>query len=76
MDFSGNHLLSREAAVQRIRAAVEARRDPDLVIIARTDGGLVSRAEAITRMQLLADAGADVVYPTHFPFSQGGRRRR
>lgn len=69
MDFSGNHLLSRETAVQRIRAAVEARRDPDLVIIARTDGALVSREESIARMQLFADAGADVVYPTHYPFS-------
>jgi methylisocitrate lyase len=70
MDFSHNHLLSRKAAVQRIRAAVEARRDPDMVVIGRTDGALVSFEECLTRMRLLAEAGADVVFPTHLPFDR------
>lgn len=70
MDFSGNHLISREAAVQRIRAAVEGRRDPDMVIIARTDGALVSFEECLTRMHLLAEAGADALFPTHLPFDR------
>ena len=69
MSFKENHLMSREAAIQRIRAAVEARTDPDLIIIARTDGALVSHEESIIRMQLLAEAGADMVFPTHFPYS-------
>lgn len=68
MQFSDNRHLSREAAVQRIRAAVEARRNPDTVIIARTDGALISKEESLIRMKLLADAGADVIKPTHFPF--------
>jgi 2-methylisocitrate lyase-like PEP mutase family enzyme len=38
-----------------------------LVIIA-TDRALISRKESIIRMQLLADAGADVVFPAHLPF--------
>ncbi|NDV10266.1 isocitrate lyase/PEP mutase family protein [Rhodococcus sp. IEGM 248] len=68
MQFKDNHHLSREAAVQRIRAAVEARRNPDTVIIARTDGALISKEESLVRMRLLAEAGADVIKPTHFPF--------
>lgn len=68
MQFKDNHHLAREAAVQRIRAAVEARRNPDTVIIARTDAALISKEESLVRMRLLAEAGADVIKPTHFPF--------
>jgi 2-methylisocitrate lyase-like PEP mutase family enzyme len=68
MQFKDNHHLDRDAAVQRVRAAVEARRDPDTVIIARTDSALISKEEALIRMRLFAEAGADVIKPTHFPF--------
>lgn len=68
MQFKDNHHLSRDAAVQRVRAAVEARRDPDTVIIARTDSALISKEEALLRMRLFAEAGADVIKPTHFAF--------
>ena len=68
MQFKDNRHLSREAAVQRIRAAVEARRNPDTVIIARTDSALISKEESLVRMRLLAEAGADVIKPAHFPF--------
>ncbi|MDE2198440.1 MAG: isocitrate lyase/PEP mutase family protein [Rhodospirillales bacterium] len=47
--------------VAKIRAAVEARRDPELVIIARTDAG--SEEEAVARAQAYAAAGADMVQP-------------
>lgn len=62
------HMLDRqvvpiEEMVSKIRAAVAARRDPDLVIIARTDArtskGL---AEAITRGRAYVEAGADVLF--------------
>ena len=68
MQFKDNHHLGRDAAVQRVRAAVEARRDPDTVIIARTDSALISKEEALVRMRLFAEAGADVIKPTHFAF--------
>ncbi|MBI4272145.1 MAG: isocitrate lyase/PEP mutase family protein [Candidatus Rokubacteria bacterium] len=50
-----------EEAVAKIRAAVAARRDPGLVIIARTDAR--DPAEATRRAQAFAAAGADVVKP-------------
>ena len=68
MQFKDNHHLTRDAAVRRVQAAVEARRDPDTVIIARTDSALISKEEALLRMRRFAEAGADVIKPTHFPF--------
>jgi 2-methylisocitrate lyase-like PEP mutase family enzyme len=49
--------------VGKIRAAVEARRDPDLVVIARTDAVAVAGLEAaIDRARAFADAGADLLF--------------
>jgi 2-methylisocitrate lyase-like PEP mutase family enzyme len=50
----------------RIRAAVAARKDPDFVIVARSDAFWVHRdlEDCIARLQLYADAGADMVFPT------------
>lgn len=45
----------------KIRAAVQARRDPDTLIIARTDAPTVD--EAIERSKLYVEAGADLVQP-------------
>lgn len=70
MRFDDNHHLTRDAAVQRVRAAVEARRDPDTVIVARTDSALISKEEALLRMRLFAEAGADVIKPTHWEWSE------
>lgn len=54
-------LLSLEEAAGKIRAAVEARRDPALVIIARTDAR--TPEESIRRARAYVEAGADVVKP-------------
>jgi methylisocitrate lyase len=52
------------AAVQRIRAAVTARRDENLLIMARTDIRAVSGlGAAIERAKSLVDAGADAIFP-------------
>jgi 2-methylisocitrate lyase-like PEP mutase family enzyme len=53
-------------AAARIRAAVEAREDPDFVIVARSDAFWVSGdlEDAIERLKLYAEAGADMVFPT------------
>lgn len=54
-------IIPIEEAVAKIRAAVAARRDPDLVIIARTDSR--EEADAIRRARAYAEAGADLVQP-------------
>ena len=55
-----------EEAAERIRAAVAARRNPDFLIAARSDAFWVHRdlEDCIARLQLYAEAGADMVFPT------------
>ncbi|WP_090390992.1 MULTISPECIES: isocitrate lyase/PEP mutase family protein [Pseudomonas] len=52
-------LISVEEGVGKIRAALEARVDPDLSIIARTHAGVLSADEVIRRTQAYQEAGAD-----------------
>jgi methylisocitrate lyase len=54
-------------AVARIRAAVDARTDPDLLIVARTD--VADPGEAIERACRFAEAGADLIQPISRTFS-------
>jgi methylisocitrate lyase len=57
-------VVDDETAIKRIRAAVDARRDPNLLIMARTDArGVVGLQGAIDRMRALVDAGADAIFP-------------
>lgn len=60
------NLLSKERAAERIRAAAAARRNPDFLIAARSDAFWVHRdlEDCIARLQLYAEAGADMVFPT------------
>lgn len=59
----GIQVVSRQLALQRISAAVAARRDPNFLIIARTDArSAVGLDEAIARGKAFRDAGADVVF--------------
>jgi methylisocitrate lyase len=53
-------------AASRIRAAVDAREDPDFLIVARCDAFWVSQDldDTIARLELYADAGADMLFPT------------
>ena len=61
--FSGKEVVSRSEAVERVRAAVEARIDPDFQIIARTDArAVLGLDEALWRAQAFVEAGADVVF--------------
>jgi len=54
-------ILPLEEGAAKIKAAVHARRDPNLVIVARTDA--VDVEEAIARAQAYVAAGADMVQP-------------
>ena len=48
----------------KIRAAAEARCDPDLVLLARTDArGVTDFDDAVSRAQSYLDAGADWIFP-------------
>jgi len=61
--FEGKAVISAAAMVQKIRAAVDARRDPDLLIIARTDARAVEGLDAaIDRAAAYREAGADILF--------------
>ena len=62
--LDGKNVVDTATAVKRIRAAVEARRDPNFVVMARTDiRGVDGFDAAVERAQALAEAGADVIFP-------------
>ncbi|MFF0549532.1 methylisocitrate lyase [Streptomyces sp. NPDC004311] len=62
--LDGKVLVPREAMVRRVRAAVDARRDPDFLLMARTDARSVEGPKAaIERARAYVDAGADAVFP-------------
>ena len=62
--LDGKVVVDENTAIKRIRAAVDARRDPNFLIMARTD---IRAAEgldaAIARAKKLVDAGADAIFP-------------
>jgi 2-methylisocitrate lyase-like PEP mutase family enzyme len=61
--FSGKQIISAEDMVQKIRAAVDARVDPDLLLIARTDARAVDGPEeAIRRSRMYVEAGAEMIF--------------
>ncbi len=61
--MSGKQLIGADEMVGKLTAAVEARRDPDLLVIARTDAVAVTGTDdAIARARAFADAGADVLF--------------
>jgi methylisocitrate lyase len=62
--LSGKQIVEPEAMAAKIRAAAGARRDPDFVIMARTDArGVTGFDDAVRRARLYLDAGADAIFP-------------
>ncbi|WEK12854.1 MAG: methylisocitrate lyase [Candidatus Microbacterium phytovorans] len=62
--LDGKAVVDADTAIKRIRAAVDARRDPDFLIMARTDIRAVDGLDAaIDRAKALVDAGADAIFP-------------
>lgn len=66
--LDGKAVVDESTALKRIRAAVDARRDPNFLIMARTDvratqEGQVGLQAAVDRAKALVDAGADAVFP-------------
>ena len=61
--MAGKSVIGSAEMVQKVKAAVDARIDPDFIIIARTDAaGPISVDEAIDRLNRYAEAGADCLY--------------
>lgn len=61
-------LVSVDDALARIKAALDARTDPDLLIVARTDAS--DPSEALDRAARYAEAGADLIQPISRTFSR------
>ena len=61
--MEGKQVIPVDEMVQKIRAAVDARQDPDFVVIARTDANAVYGLEdALHRGRAYREAGADVIF--------------
>src|SRR5581483_2646942 len=61
--FQGKQLIPAEEMVLKLKAALDARRDPDFVIVARTDARAVEGIDvAIDRVNRYGAAGADVCF--------------
>ncbi|EFG03511.1 methylisocitrate lyase [Streptomyces clavuligerus] len=62
--LDGKTVVPRAEMTHRIRAAVDARRDPDFLLMARTDARAVEGLDAaIDRAKAYIDAGADAIFP-------------
>ena len=63
----GKQIVPVEQILAKLKAALDARTDPDLMIVARTDAASVEGADqAIARCQLFMEAGADMAKPMGF----------
>ncbi len=62
--LSGKSLIGRDEMCEKINAAVTAKTDPSMVIIARTDArGVTDLDDALDRARAYVEAGADWVFP-------------
>jgi 2-methylisocitrate lyase-like PEP mutase family enzyme len=61
--LAGRSVVSRNAALDRLKAALDARTDPDFVIAARSDADTVSFEELVERCNLYLETGADLAMP-------------
>ena len=60
----GKAIVNKDEMVDRIKAAVDAKTDPDFVIMARTDALAVEGLDAaIDRASACVEAGADMIFP-------------
>lgn len=61
--LEGKDIIPLEQYLEKLRAAVKARRDPDFLIIARTDARAVAGFdEAVRRANAALEAGADMIF--------------
>jgi len=61
--FAGKEVIPADEMIGKIKAAVDARRDPDLLVMARTDAAAAHGFEtAVERAQQFSEAGADILF--------------
>ena len=62
--LDGKEIVPTDIMIQRVKAAAEAKRDPNFVLIARSDARAVEGLDqSIDRMKAYVDAGADMIFP-------------
>lgn len=62
--LDGKEVVPTEIMVQRVKAAADAKRDPNFLLIARSDARAVEGLDkAIDRMKAYVDAGAEMIFP-------------
>lgn len=62
--LDGKNMVDLDTAIKRIAAAADARRDPNFLIMARTDlRGVDTLGATIDRIKALVEAGADAIFP-------------
>ena len=62
--LDNKELVSTDAMVQKVKAAADAKSDPNFLLIARTDArGVEGLDAAIDRAKAYVDAGADMIFP-------------
>ncbi len=62
--LDGKEIVPTEVMLQRVKAAADAKRDPNFVLIARSDARAIEGLEqSIDRMKAYVDAGADMIFP-------------
>lgn len=64
--LDGRTIVSRDEQLARLGAAIAARRDPDFLIIARSDADVISFTELTERCNRYLQAGADMAMPICF----------
>ena len=61
--FEGKQVISKAEMVSKIKAAVDARTDPDMMILARTDARAIEGLQgALDRVRAYQEAGADFLF--------------
>ena len=62
--LDGKEIVPVDTMLQRVKAAADAKRDPNFILIARSDARAVEGLDqAIDRMKAYVDAGADMIFP-------------
>lgn len=62
--LDNKELVSQSTMVQKVKAAADAKTDPNFLLIARTDARAAEGLEAaINRAKAYVDAGADMIFP-------------
>ncbi len=62
--LDGKEVVDVATMTQRVKAAADAKRDPNFILIARSDARAVEGLDkAIDRMKAYVDAGADMIFP-------------